>query len=173
MTKRHNKNTAEQPCDELNHDGFYDCLMKNITDYVGCDIPWMRINSVNKTECNVEQLSALKSRTQFPLRSSNADTFRSSGCLTPCTYYEYFVEMSEVADRASEMNGTAFVAFYSLSYKIPVYTQVFDYTGSDFIADAGGYLGLLLGTSALSIYREMSYVLSTFQLNKQKIKYPT
>ena len=60
------------------------------------------------------------------------------------------------------MNGTAFVGFYTLSYKIPVYTQVFDYTGSDFVADAGGYLGLLLGTSALSVYRLGVNFLKTF-----------
>ena len=79
--------------------------------------------------------------------------FRSSGCLTPCIFYDYFAVDSEAAPPKNEIEGTAFIGFYTLSYKIPVHTQVFDYTGSDFVADAGGYLGLLLGTSALSLYR--------------------
>ena len=166
MTKRQNLNTELQPCNEENSDGFYKCLVKNITDYIGCDIPWMKPPGQNATECSPEQLLLLKELTQFPLRHSNAETFKSCGCLTPCTYYEYWAEFSETADTSLEMAGTAFVGFYSLSYKIPVYTQVFDYTGSDFVADAGGYLGLLLGTSFLSLYNEIGAFISRISLHR-------
>ena len=50
------------------------------------------------------------------------------------------------------MEDTVFVSFFTLDFKVSIYTQVQSYIFEDFVADIGGYLGLLLGASLWSVY---------------------
>ena len=85
------------------------------------------------------------------------------------------MEPSFGMDEEDVMNDTISIGFYTLDFKIPVYAQVqlkkdslriwsfrvasvvslmkiYKYEWSDFVADVGGNLGLLLGASAWSVY---------------------
>ena len=84
---------------------------------------------------------------------TNAQNYKETGCLKTCDYYEYSVEVSFKPEREREINGTMFVGFYTNDPKVPVYRQVFNYRGADFVADIGGYLGLLLGASCWSLFK--------------------
>ena len=86
---------------------------------------------------------------------------RMSGCLAPCHRWEY-----ELADGMDPPHSTphkydAVVGegeqWMSFVVKIPngrylEYQQYFIYLFEDFVADIGGFLGLLLGHSLLSLY---------------------
>ena len=82
------------------------------------------------------------------------DDFLSlSGIKMPCTYYNY--EVKHVYDERyieKQEQNLLRLTVGSSSNDIRIEEQKRRYVFSDFIADVGGYLGLLLGISAITIY---------------------
>ena len=58
--------------------------------------------------------------------------------------------------------GKTFWTFRS-SPTIQTIEEIYLYTGSDLLADIGGYLGLLLGVSAFTLYTAMEDLLRAFK----------
>ena len=58
--------------------------------------------------------------------------------------------------------GKTFRTFRS-SPTIQTIEEIYLYTGSDLLADIGGYLGLLLGVSAFTLYTAMEDLLRAFK----------
>ena len=103
-------------------------------------------------ECNDSQLAVYNNMLHSPQKHTNAWILAETGCLVPCDLYEYSTEPSYQVFKDDIIEDTVFVGFYTLNLKIPVHEQKYGYILDDFIADVGGYLGLLLGASMWSLY---------------------
>ena len=98
-------------------------------------------------------------------------------CKTPCNYYHYegerhfSVYVQVVVAKHNILQGIRFfnstesvsgqrrerilhIVLSSVQQEIPIEEQILVYDRSNLIADVGGYLGLLLGVSILSCYKE-------------------
>ena len=80
-----------------------------------------------------------------------------TGCIASCTRSEFKVELilgPEV--RHSKWNGSSFMTsqFMYASSTHNLQEEYIIYNFDSFIADVGGFLGLLLGHSALSLFKD-------------------
>ncbi len=83
------------------------------------------------------------------------EVYNLTGCLPPCERVEYdLVAERELQEHAWTQTAGRSIAFklYFKSGKYEVKEQFFVYDQNSFIADVGGYLGLLLGQSMFSIF---------------------
>ena len=59
--------------------------------------------------------------------------------------------------------GKTFLRTFRSSPTIQTIEEIYLYTGSDLLADIGGYLGLLLGVSAFTLYTAVEDLLRAFK----------
>ena len=96
---------------------------------------------------------------------SEADMVNQTGCVPSCDRYETAVENTPDSNTWTQhKNPTMTLVFQFEDGSYDVREEYFVYDTSNFIADVGGYLGLLMGHSILSIY-----YMSTGWLTKMKI----
>ena len=68
-----------------------------------------------------DEMASYRNAISYPLRKTSAETYAKTGCLLPCDFYEYNLEVSRTAEADKERRGTMFVAFSFLDYRSPVY----------------------------------------------------
>ena len=105
--------------------------------------------SLDKMNVDVDELA---------MKISNMDeahVYILTGCLPPCQYDEFFLSAGPLRDE-----GTCLIGRKELALEIIVPTGRYEereqyvvYDSDSFIADVGGFLGLLLGHSMLSLYQ--------------------
>lgn len=91
--------------------------------------------------------------------SQESDFVATTKCQLPCTteYYDV-VTVREKAQRTEDDSGLIHFHLYVGTDKIINMQELLIYDNNNVIADVGGYLGLLLGVSAFSLYQKlMSY----------------
>ena len=78
---------------------------------------------------------------------------KTTGCSPSCSRREFTVTKFLETEGPSPKNSSmAKVIFYYSTTKYKTKEQFLTFTVSDFIANVGGYLGLLLGHSIMSLY---------------------
>ena len=102
------------------------------------------------------------------LENANANTiYELTGCLASCERNEYEItDVSFTTQRANECQGGKLDLHLEFEMSKGSYKeeeQYFLYDYNSFIADVGGFLGLLLGYSMLGIYDEFEILLMTFK----------
>ena len=90
-------------------------------------------------------------------RFSEEEISETTGCLPPCTRSEYVLTTGPKVAASKRLTDArnftyAFVLVFGTGrYELKEQFRVYD--GDSFVADVGGYMGLLLGHSVVSIYR--------------------
>ena len=145
------------------------CIARYIENQIGCS---MNIHGGGSTE-----LLPCKSRTEQDafinstkkLQEANANTiYEQTGCLASCERNEYIIVDSSFKNREHSVSSqTDHILDYELYLEFNILTgshkeeeQYVIYDSNSFIADVGGFLGLLLGYSALGLYDEFVSLLS-------------
>lgn len=136
------------------------CIQHYIENKMRCQLPWHNQNTTFpqciKSDQYVEFLN-----TYLGISSQNeAWIAKVTGCLPSCRRNEFEVKVVNRIEMPPE-NGKCYYSgmFYypSGSYKEKTYYYTYEF--SDYIADIGGYMGLLLGYSLISFYDGFKYML--------------
>ena len=97
-----------------------------------------------------------------------------TGCLSACEKDRFEVRMSEITNVAwnstshyGEINLWLYISMRETSYVHEEQYLIYDH--NSFIADVGGYMGLLLGSSILSLFDEVEgLVVALVEMCKSK-----
>ncbi len=150
----------QQRCDATNEGpGIAQCISDYVDAEVGCIVPWQRRSkskSSNQGLCNTRP-QVLDARALIYALSSMDENrlFDRTGCLAPCERDEFSLtprgEVVRSPMPAGVRQSFMKVRFAFSSGRHEVREQYVVYDLGSFVADAGGYLGLLLGYSAYSV----------------------
>ena len=139
------------------------CISKYIEKQTGCHIRlFASTNSAIQLPCNT--LAQLRNLTSIVKRLHEADArtiYKLTGCLASCERYEYHRIDSEMSTSPGGifLPSHLILQFLIVDKSIEDRKQYVIYDFNSFIADIGGFLGLLLGFSILSIYDEIEKML--------------
>ena len=146
-------NHGSQRCDEDPATDVASCITQFIEEQHGCQTTLIKTNKTLPF-CDVEQIYSVDSLT---IKISNMDAtavYTLTGCLPPCEYNEFFLNEGPLKDGGVIDDRKELV----LEVVVPNgqyedREQYVVYDTDSFIADVGGFLGLLLGHSMLSLYQ--------------------
>ncbi len=132
------------------------CIDRFIEERVGCSSAFQRTPQ-NRRQCTtVDQYREWTRRVSEVIAWDETTIFNKTGCLGPCDIYHYHLEDADTLTAAMLGNRTGDPTNVKIKLMIPTssyksYEQYLVYDYDSFIADVGGYLGLLLGHSLYSI----------------------
>ena len=145
---------------------FQDCLDKFISDELNCDLFWL--NPTGKRECSTHEdlESFLQMTDDYFQKNEIQKKLRKAKCLPlSCSYSSWtrkttfhvtnFENHKVQVLREFVKFREYLLVFYLPEQEVVKSTKVEMYNWNSFIADFGGYLGLLLGASILSIFEEL------------------
>ena len=137
----------------------------------GCTLPWRKGTQVGSKQSGIriftspvwvaqppcetlDHLLALVNASRAISVSSTHRTQSVTGCRPSCRSAQYIpTKFSDVVTRQVAEDGeTRTVVMWMPSSSVTVLESVLRYSMDDLVADVGGYLGLLLGGSALTFY---------------------
>ena len=160
--KRTALNTNEEPCSDDGYDLLKVCLDSYYEDLLNCSLPWNKNGdsiSMNqqKRNCNKpEDLKILESKAQELHNFNQTTLYKELNCLMPCTTLEYTLQdwwKSSHECNFTDCHDLIILGFFVFDGSLHQTKEVWLYSYSNFIADFGGYLGLLLGASAIAGYQ--------------------
>ena len=136
-------------CHEDNSNKQTNCLNRFYANKLGCRLPW---TVENGAKCTGKDKFAEFRNLSLNIREPEIEKeLIDQGCIIPnCRQQTWSIESKEKLE--SHVNKTK----TTLHYQFPHYTKVLVrneiklYTLSSFVADVGGFLGLLLGESMVS-----------------------
>ncbi len=147
-------NVPNHPCNEDNNHSVARCVDDYInSELLGCTLPWLANQSSSgpKRICN-----SIQDLTNYldSMIYLNTQEVYDIGCYTlNCETVQWeMVKTVESYMKAEQSNMTALRLMFQNSQPVTVLKHSIVYGFSNFVADFGGYLGLLLGASLLSIY---------------------
>ena len=148
-------NLPKAPCNEDPNASLTNCYKLYVEQRVGCQIPIIgQLNRQRNCSGSKDELEYFNEAVRF-LEMPNKKRIRETGCMPPCTYTEFQSKTIYKAKISRKMTGaTLLLNFFSPQSIVPFEEEVLVYDGYNFIADVGGYLGLLLGVSVLTIYKD-------------------
>ena len=131
----------------------WECMTDYIYSKINCTLPWTK-EAKNK---GINLCSSPKEYDLYSAGMKNAFYYRSAyientaKCIPSCKRIEYSVKLA-YSDKDSTKPDEFTLHIYFPRDKFLVKKQFYIYSGSNLIADFGGYLGLLLGYSVLGFY---------------------
>ena len=144
-------------CDEENGQMYKKCLDKYIQDRMGCVLPWNPLKFDNFTEENPRICDQSSDSLRFENLTTNSlmgmslEQIKSlTGCVNNCGYQMYQTKTNFEGDIGSKDMFS--VGFTISRQELIVEQEVYTYDANNFIADVGGFLGLLLGMGLLNVY---------------------
>ena len=147
-------NQEKSPCTSKPLESFQECLERYFNQEMGCHLPWHKEGS--PLPCANASDSQRYQNLTLRLKSMNKmDLTRELDCHMPCTLYEYEpVEFMEV-EQPCNSEWCQYVPVLLVAVddaNLYLSREVVLYDENNFIADVGGYLGLLLGASVMTLY---------------------
>ena len=122
--------------------------------------------------CNPDLLKS--SEKTFKLAAlSETNIFQSFGCMPSCSKNDISLTMVKEFDRTKDKdksNTSLRLRLYYMDGTFDVKEEYYIYDRDSFMADCGGYLGLLLGASLLSLYHMISEWIATVVCVDRKIR---
>ena len=151
------------------------CIARFVNDKLGCNTMILGSQYTKTSPCITKsQLLALANMTRVLKEADGNDIYEMTGCLSSCEKDRYSVS-AEPTIRAEELWSsplTCQVHFEFImqesSYHLEEQYHLYDIPS--FLADIGGYMGLLLGSSLLGIYMSMEDLLRKLCCNPFKGK---
>jgi hypothetical protein len=137
--------------------GAKECTHKYIDTRLGCSLPWSKQNySVLPTCDEPWQYNKLFSIYEETSSMDENEIYETTGCLSSCEKNEYQMRpQSEITPKSKYPPNQFKMKIILTSGRYIEKKQYLIYDNSSLIADIGGYLGLLLGYSILSLYNVM------------------
>jgi hypothetical protein len=138
--------------------GAKECTNRYIENRLGCSLPWRKQNySVLLPTCNEPwQYDKLFSIYQDTSSMDNNEIYNITGCLSSCEKSEYQMRIQSEITQANNYPPNQYkIKMILTSGRYIEKKQYLIYDNNSLIADIGGYLGLLLGYSILSLYNAM------------------
>ena len=160
--KRSHEKALDQPTQLCTNDNVNanECIVRYIQGEIGCRPNILGHEYVEGKPCTrLSELIELANITKaFELADGN-EIYEATGCLSQCEKNHYTMSQGIL--------GGSGKFYLSLNFKILDMTyeareQYVIYDISSFIADVGGYMGLLLGFSLSSIYADVESFLRKF-----------
>ena len=140
------------------------CIIRNLENIHNCTT-YHVMADMSREFCSNSQRGPFNEDKEKYERMSEVDMVNKTGCLPSCERFEMSLEDTpDIKTFYGGKNRTATLSFQFEDGSYNVAEEYIVYDTSNFIADVGGYLGLLMGHSILSIY-----YLSTGWLTKMKI----
>ena len=163
ITKTHVRalNQPTQKCiQEINAINTSACIAGFIEQQVGCNANIMGNQYSEDNPCNTKaQLLALANVSSMLSQANENDLYDMTGCLSPCEKNQYSLFKGPiekiVAHWSHDTLGELHLRFIIEDSTYKEEEQYIIYDMNSFIADVGGYMGLLLGSSLLSLYNEI------------------
>ena len=136
-------------CNEDNSNKQTNCLNKFYAKKLGCTLPWT--NNIGEKCTGKDKFAEYKNLSIRIRESEIEEELIDQGCIIPnCRQQTWTIESNTKWESSTNQTKTL------LQYEFPHYTKVLVrneiklYTLSSFVADVGGFLGLLLGESMVS-----------------------
>ena len=161
LSKTHMKN-LDQPSERCSKDivayNTSACIANYIEDALGCNARIHGGSPAKKGFCNnMSQLRALAKVSKELEDANENQIYDLTGCLAPCEKDKYH-KMDASEQKSTEIGLKLRFAFVDGSYEEKEQYLIYDF--DSFIADVGGFLGLLLGFSIFSIYKDMAVLIT-------------
>ena len=139
------------------------CIADYIESEIGCNPQIHGSKYSQGPSCtNKSQLLQLRDFANILSGSDDYDVYNMTGCLAPCKRDVYSIVPEPV--KCSENTGQGLFLLYmrinDRSYEEREEYIIYD--TDSFIADVGGYMGLLLGCSILSLFNEVETLIKSF-----------
>ena len=149
------------------------CIVKFIEKQLGCKMNIYGHSGNDMLPCNSSlEFNAWRNISiMFEKAESNA-IYKQTGCLTTCQRNEYALVGTQF--KKANIFSTSLFSFINRGTKLHLIFRIMEgsykeeeqyliYELNSFIGDVGGFLGLLLGYSALSIYDALESLLKRFK----------
>ena len=153
--KKNKLNSRHHKCNENNDSEITKCTNGILEDQLKCNLPWLN-DSKYKTNCKTSEdfNNFVNVSKAIGLRELN-DELENKGCLIPnCKSWQW--KRILINDLSSIYVNKTYVRFFLPSVpKVTVQEEIRIYDLNNFIADVGGYLGLMLGMSILSFFDQL------------------
>ena len=133
------------------------CIARFLEQKIGCN-PMILGSQFSKTpQCTTKtQLLALANATKRFEDADENDLYEMTGCLPSCTKDQYSLTVDPLITAWEyQFKCQVYLEFIMLDSSYKEEEQYIIYDIGSFIADVGGYMGLLLGSSLLSLYMAM------------------
>ena len=138
------------------------CIAGYIEKQIGCNPNIQGSQYSTGPPCTTKsQLLELKRYMDIFQENHDKDVYKLTGCLSPCEKDSFILQTQPIHCRDDGY------AEFTLEFTIvdrwnKEEEEYIVYDTDSFIADVGGYMGLLLGFSILSLYHEMEALLKRF-----------
>ena len=127
------------------------CIVRYLEDTNNCTAYQLMANRTLPF-CTREQMSSIVDALGLWKTWSEADILNETGCLPHCKRDEISLDETPEGRSYYKKKPTLTIIFFFEDDLYQLQEEYIVYDINDFIADVGGYLGLLLGHSVLSIY---------------------
>ena len=134
------------------------CIAEYIAHKIGCSTKIQGITSQKFPLCkNVTQWEAFVNVSKELEQADATEVYEMTGCFSSCEKDKYDVTLENWSEDTSYKNTYSQALFvftiYERSYIEEEQYVVYD--SNSFLADIGGFLGLILGSSMLNVYDEV------------------
>ena len=144
-----------------NVENMWDCITDHIYQDMNCSLPWLSKNAGPLCSSRGEY-DTYHTRTITALNFDTGDIEKSLHCIPACKRIEYSTKFeSSFKGEPSIADDKLEIQIYFNRDQFPVKEQYYIYDGANFIADFGGYLGLLLGYSLLAFFDTLVDLINT------------
>ena len=159
LTKYHMRGLDQpsQPCsDRIGNPNTSVCIARYIEQQLGCNPRILGSPMSSKTYCkSSSQLRSLANITSRFTQSNAKEIYETTGCLACCERDEYKTLDGVLTQKLSDPIKDLHITFLIASGSYEEKEEYLLYDSQSFMADIGGFLGLLLGWSLFSIYNEL------------------
>ena len=161
ITKVHVK-AIDQPShrctSETNRPKTTSCLANYIGREIGCSPNILGSLYPEGVLCNNKsQVDSLDKMTKIFQNADENEIYSMTGCLSSCEKYHYAISAAPLERKPQRMSDFCEVhaKFQIIDRSFEEKEQYVIYDTDSFFADIGGYMGLLLGSSFISLYNEI------------------
>lgn len=177
MTASMIKESFVKDCDSENKLDESNCYVDFITSKMGCQVPWHNFSDIKLCETSEELQEYLKLRLMIHQNELDEE-LEQHGCISKslknCESYEWplreaakytlklanhFVQLFKWNDTVDVSNEKVVVFAFEPENKVEFLAEYYIYGIGNLVADTGGYMGLFLGASILTIFELILNVL--------------
>lgn len=152
-SEHHRLPTKRFQCDENGSADPFNCLQTYLQEKLNCSFPWMKSEN-HGTQCiSVQDLFNLTQDILMRNQTIENELKQTSCWITNCIDKRWSSRYSR--EKTNDNNRTIIELFLDASGSAEIWQENRLYGLTNFIADFGGYLGLFLGFSILSMIEGM------------------
>ena len=147
---------------ETNRPHTTSCLANHIEREIGCSPNILGSLYPEGTPCNKKsQLDNLAEITRVLQNADENEIYEMTGCLSSCEKDHFAVSAVPLEKKFQGSSDICEIhaKFHIIDRSFEEKEQYVIYDTDSFFADIGGYMGLLLGSSFISLYNEIEYFL--------------